>query len=337
MAEIKPFSGVDDRTRLADVVPLDTPFTLNIFPANVCNFKCSYCAQSLGRDKIYKEYGINTEVMNMEIIDKIIEQSKEFDGKYKLISMMGHGEPLCNKQLSEMIKRIKLADITERTDIITNASLLTHDVSDRLIDAGLDVLRISLQGLSSESYKKISNVDINFDKFYNNIAYFYNKSKGRCKVYVKTMDVSLEKDEFDKFYDIFGEISDRMYIDKVKPVYDKVEYTDSQRDISVDRYGNKHEKRIVCPQPFYMLSVWPNGDVTPCDALYKAGYLGNVNSGSLKEMWLNKVHREFCIEHLSGKRFVNSKCSRCCAPDDVAHKEDILDDKRLELTELLNV
>lgn len=331
MSEIKPFSGVDDRTRLADVIPLSTPFTLNIFPSNVCNFKCSYCAQSLDNDVFHKEYGVKKEIMSMDIIDRVVEQSKEFDCKYKLVSMMGHGEPLCNKEIPEMIKKIRIADIAERTDIITNASLLTNDMADRLIDAGLDVLRISLQGISSESYKKTSNADLDFDKFYSNIEYFYKKSDGRCKVYVKTMDVSLKDDETQKFYNMFSNVSDRMYIDKVKPVYSKVEYTDDQKNITVDRYGNTHERRIVCPHPFYTLSVWPSGDVSACCALYRPYILGNVGKENLSQMWMSDLHKKFCMEQLSGERFTNPDCRKCCAPDDVAHKEDILDDRREKL------
>lgn len=326
MSEIKPFTGVDDRVRLADVVPLDTPFTLNIFPSEICNFRCSYCAQSLGRKELLNLYGLGSELMSIETARKIADQSKKFPHKYKLVSMMGHGEPLCNRKLPEIIDIIKSAEITDRIDVITNASLLSNEMSDRLIESGLDVLRVSLQGISSESYKKICGVDINFDKFYSQLAYFYEKSNGKCKVYVKTMDVSLNKNETDMFFELFNHISDRMFIDKVKPVYDKVEYTAEQRDISTDRYGNIHGSRKVCPQPFYMMSVWTNGDVSPCDALYKANPLGNIYSDELVNMWNSESNKQFCYEQLLGNRFFHPKCSRCCAPDDVVHKEDILDE-----------
>jgi len=42
-SEIKPISGIDDRIKLSEKIPLKTPFTLNIFPTNACNFRCSYC------------------------------------------------------------------------------------------------------------------------------------------------------------------------------------------------------------------------------------------------------------------------------------------------------
>lgn len=326
MSEIKPFTGIGDRVKLSEVIPLATPYTLNVFPSEICNFKCSYCAQSLGKEKIREEYGLGSELMSVQTAEIIAEQSKQFRNKYKLVSMMGHGEPLCNKKLPEIINIIKNAEVADRIDVITNASLLTEDMSERLIDAGLDVLRVSLQGISSESYRKISNINMDFDKFYSQLEYFYKKSAGRCKVYVKTMDVSLRENETDLFYKMFDKISDRMYIDKVKPVYDKVEYTEEQRDVSTDRYGNVHKSRKVCPQPFYMLSVWTNGDVSPCDALYKANPLGNIYNSTLKEMWDSDNKQAFCRMQLSGKRFADQKCSRCCAPDDVAHMEDVLDD-----------
>lgn len=331
MSEIKPFTGVDNRTILSKAVPVDTPFTLNIFPSEVCNFRCSYCAQSLGSDELKKQYGLSNNLMDVETIRLVSEQSKEFKHKYKLISMMGHGEPLCNKKLPEMIEILKKANITERIDIISNASLLTHEMSDALLDAGLDILRVSLQGITSEMYKNICKTNIPFETIYDNLSYFYKKSQGRCKLYVKTMDVSLAENETEKYYNMFENITDRMFIDKVKPVYDKIEYSDEQNDLSTDRYGNKHERIIVCPQPFYMLSVWTNGDITPCDALYKASLLGNVYNDKLSNMWLNRKHKDFCLNQLDGKRFSDECCSRCCAPDDVAHKEDILDSERMKL------
>lgn len=334
MAERKPFTGINDRVRLADVIPLATPFTLNIFPSNICNFRCTYCAQSLGAEYLEREYCFPQELMTMEIIDKVIEQSKAFNTKYKLISFMGHGEPLCNRNLPEMIRKMKKADIANRIDIITNASLLTREYADELIAAGLDVLRVSLQGVSTEAYEKTCGVHLDFEKFVDNLTYFYQNKK-QCNVFMKTVDASLAEGEERKFYDIFEKICDRIYIDSIKPVYSGVEYSEAERNLSLDRYGNVHEKRLVCPQPFYMLSVWANGDVTPCDALYKASLLGNVKNERLKDLWNSDIKRKFCKMQLEKKRENDPACQRCCAPDDVASEEDILDMEADRLLRLL--
>lgn len=334
MSEIKPFTGVDDRVKLADVVPLSTPFTLNIFPSNICNFKCRYCAQSLGSEALQREYDLPPQNMPLELMELVVRQAAEFPRPFKLVSMMGHGEPLCNPKLPEMIRMVKDAGIAERVDVITNASLLTPEYSDRLLDAGLNVLRVSLQGLSSEMYWETSQVKLNFEEFYQNLAYFYRR-RGNSRLYVKVVDAALKDGEEEAFFKRFAPITDRMFIDRIKPVYSGVAYTEDQQNLSVDRYGNPHDKRIVCPQPFYMLSVWANGDVAPCDALYKACPLGNVQESSLKTMWESERKRDFCCLHLRGLRESDPACARCCAPDDVQQSEDVLDDYRAELLERL--
>jgi hypothetical protein len=40
--------GASRRVSLYECVPLSTPFSLQFSPSSYCNFKCSYCWQSLG-------------------------------------------------------------------------------------------------------------------------------------------------------------------------------------------------------------------------------------------------------------------------------------------------
>lgn len=336
MSEIKPFTGVDDRVRLADAIPLKAPFTLYIYPSDVCNFKCNYCAQSLGRKGMMEHYGVGNSMMTVETAEIVAQQSKDLHQKYKLISIVGFGEPLCNKQLPEIIKVFKDADIAERIDIITNGSLLTNELTDRLLDSGLDVLRVSLQGINSEAYKRICGVDIDFNEFYNRLSYFYEKAAGKCKVYVKIADVALSHGEEEKFYNMFEGITDRMYIEKIKPVYDMIDYSETQKDMTTDRRGVRHEQRKVCPQPFYVLNILADGEVIPCTALYKPIMLGNVKKISLRDMWEGKLLRDFRLTMLNGGRFTFHGCKRCCAPDDCAHPEDVLDDDIEKIVSLLD-
>jgi radical SAM protein with 4Fe4S-binding SPASM domain len=182
---------------------------------------------------------------------------------------------------------------------------------------------VSLQGLSSSKYKEICGANIDFEEFMKNIQYFYD-NKSSTNLFVKIMDVALESGEEEKFYQLFGDCTDRMYIEKMLPVYDGVDTT-KDMDIQYDRYGREHEKRKVCPLPFFMLGVFPNGDVEPCDTIYKPIIIGNVHEEKLINMWNGKKIREFWKLQLKGDRCSNKKCDACCAPDDVSHPEDILD------------
>lgn len=323
MAEIKSIAGMD-RVPLNKVIPLDTPFSVYIFPTNLCNFKCNYCGHSLGHKEMKKKYDFDPISMPLETYKKTIDQLAEFPRKVKVISLTGHGEPLVNKNLPEMVRYAKEKNVTEKIEFISNASLLTHESSEQLVEAGLDCIRISIQGLTSEKYYEVCNYKLDFDKFIDEIAYLY-KVKKQCQIYVKIMDVSLDEGEEEDFYKTFENICDRMFIEKCKPVYSGVEST-QDIDISVDRYGRKHKPRLVCPFPFFMLGILPTGDVEPCEAIYKPEILGNVNNDTLLNMWNGEKMKEFRLMQLNKNRFDNPMCASCCAPDDVSHPEDELDE-----------
>lgn len=331
-SEIKPIYGTE-RVKLAEKIPLDTPFSIFVFPTTYCNFNCIYCAHSLGYEKMKEQYNFVPQNMSMETYIKIVEQIKEFPDKIKMLSLTGQGEPLLNKDIPLMVKIAKEAGIAERIEIITNGALLTKDMSDRLIEAGLDTLRVSLQGLTSAKYREICGVSVNFEMFLDNIKYFY-RNKKNTNIFVKIMDVSLDMGEEEKFYQMFSDCSDRMYIEKMLPAYEGVEVTKNM-DVEYDRYGRKHSKRKVCPLPFYMIGIFPDGDVEPCDTIYKPMILGNINQDKLVNMWNGKKLRAFWEMQLKGERYCNKCCSVCCAPDDVAHPEDILDDQAGKILKLL--
>lgn len=332
VSEIKPIYGVD-RIKLSEAIPLAAPFSMFVFPTTYCNFKCIYCGHSLGHQKMKEKYNFIPETMTLETYKKIIVQIKQFPAKLKLLSLTGHGEPMLNKDLPMMVKLAKETEIAERVEIITNASLLNKEMADALIDAGLDTLRISLQGLSSDKYEEICGAHVNFTQLLENIKYFYQNKKN-TSLFVKIMDVSLDTGEEDKFYQLFGDCTDRMYIEKMRPTYDGVNIT-KDMDLQYDRYGRQHQRRKVCPLPFFMLGVFPDGDVEPCDTIYKPIILGNVNQDTLLSMWNGEKLRGFRKMQLKGQRCDNEKCAVCCAPDDVSHPEDVLDDDVENLINLL--
>ncbi len=330
MAEIVPISGYNDRVILKNAVPLNTPFTLNVFPVNYCNFRCSFCAQSLGTQGLKKEYNYDvTEKMQLSTFEHIVHASKTFASSYKLLSFMGHGEPLLHKELPKMIALAKENNIAKRIEIITNGSLLTPELSDKLIDAGISNIRISLEGMNSATYKELCKVHINFEELLENFAYFHRRgaSKG-AQIFVKVIDCGLKQGEEELFYKTFNNICSRMYIEKVKPVYTgvSINFNEDCTTILTDRYGNEHTPRLVCPLAFFSLAIWPNGDVAPCDAIYKPICLGNINeTQDLNALFHGKVATQFRKALLQKRKNSLYGCNKCCAPDDVSSQEDELD------------
>ncbi|QHI71950.1 radical SAM/SPASM domain-containing protein [Aminipila terrae] len=324
MAEIKTSAG-QERKILSDLVPLAVPFSVYAFVTNFCNFKCIYCGHSLGTEKMKEEYNFIHEQMTLETFKEIVDQLCHFGQKIKLFSLTGHGEPLLNQQLPQMIAYAKKKQVAERIEIISNGSLLTNQLSDKLIEAGLDCIRISLQGLNSKKYKEICGYNLDFQQYLNQLSYFY-KRKGNCQLFVKIMDVALEENEENVFYEMFDNICDRMFIEQCRPVYSGVQLTEHM-EVTADRYGQIHLPREVCPLCFFMLGILPNGDVKPCDSVYTPVLLGNIFKNNLQEMWNGGKLKDFQIMQLQKKRCDIKYCNVCCAPDDVSQPEDALDEK----------
>ncbi|MCP4292699.1 MAG: radical SAM protein [bacterium] len=331
-SEIKPGYGMD-RVQLKEVLPLKTPFSVFLSVSTVCNFKCKYCVQVLPKDDL-KAKGFIPEIMSWEIFLEAAEQLRAFPDRIKTLFLYGVGEPLTNKLLAKKIAHLKKLDVAENLAFITNGALLKPETSRALIDAGLDTLRISMQGLTAEKYYEVCGARIDFDGLVENIRYF-NENKKDCLVYVKIADVALEEGDEEKFYDLFRDISDRMFVEKIVPVFHEIDYTDMIKEQTlVDLWGQEHDPRLVCPICFYTLTVYPNGDVYPCCMESDPAGLGNITQTPLTEIWNGGKQKSFLRMQLKGNRMKNPICKNCTAPDTSANMEDELDSNADRLLDL---
>ncbi len=297
------------RVQLQDVIPLSTPYLIYIDPTNLCNFKCKFCPTS---DKeLLKKVGRTPAMMDLNTFKKIIDDIKEFDNKLKLLSLYKDGEPLVNPNFAEMVKYAKDADVSERVWTKTNGALLNPELNSQLIEAGLDMIHISVEAVSEKGYFEIANVKIDYEKFRENIADFYKKRKN-CKMYIKIVDTNLSEKEKEKFYNDFQDICDYISIEKLMG-WSYSDLKDFTLGISSDTYdGLPLVKKEVCAYPFYVLAVNADCSVSVCgnDWAYQTA-VGNVKKQSLKEIWNSKELYELRKMFLEFRRSENPACANC--------------------------
>lgn len=319
-----------NRVMLYNVLPLNTPFTLAIGASSACNFRCDYCIHSLSNRKL-KEINFNLEIMKYDLFTKLIDDCK-FHEKIKTLQFLKDGEQLINKRLSDMILYAKRSNKFEKVELLTNGSLLTHELNVKLIDSGLDTIRISLQGLNAKKYNEISNVHINFEKFIENIKHFYENRKingKNCKVHLKMINNGIinEKD-----MEIFNDICDEFSVQHIIPYFTDVNYSDIEKKSDKNIYGETFEKSIVCSRPFMSIYVSADGHVMPCCREDNENLiLGNIKNESIFDIWNGKNLRDFRILQLKNKRFEHIICKDCCLPDKITLHEDNLDNYTEEL------
>lgn len=297
------------RKRLADQLPLNTPFGITVFTNTTCNLRCEFCIYTSEHMKrnVYKHD------MTMETFTKFIDELNLFPQKIKALHFCPCGEPLLCKDIANMIKYAKKANIAEKIDILTNGVLLTPEISDSLVDAGIDWIRISLNGLSDEDFMQYCDRKVDFNKFVQNLKYLY-EHKGNTKIYLKIMDYMVEdpvKNRF--FHETFEPITDMLAVEFLQ------NHHDSKKKIQGNHgsmFNNEDIDKQICTLPFQNVYVMTN-EMKP---------FGNINKETLFDIWNSNKVKNFQYKMLcNGSKFMDYPCSVCNGPTTLTHPEDNLD------------
>ncbi|MDY0133132.1 MAG: radical SAM protein [Desulforegulaceae bacterium] len=104
--------------------------------SSICNASCSYCPQTLFKNKIRNNF------IDEKAIDSILA---ELSPK-TYIHLQGWGEPFLNPDFLKILKKIKSKGFKAGTT--TNGTLLTDETLEALVDLKLDYLAFSTAGLS---------------------------------------------------------------------------------------------------------------------------------------------------------------------------------------------
>lgn len=307
-----------ERRPLIDMLPLDTPLVIQIFPVYACQLKCNYCI--FQKPEKERHFISDTKVMSYKKFQFLVDDMKGFPSKIKLIRFVGIGEPLLHADIARMVFDCKLNGICEKTEIITNAINLNNYMSDALIFAGLDRLVISVQGTSAAKYKEVANFDINFDKFIEQIKYFYEE-KENTHVYIKIVDSAVDDEQ--KFYDIFGDICDSIAIESTVPIHAGIDLPERDKT----QFGEDLIDCEVCPQPFCHMQINADFNVVPCYSFEYPEILGNANQENIVKIWNGDKLRKFRKDFFYGTS--NKTCKECKIQKYRMHSEDKLDVEKL--------
>lgn len=120
------------------------PYFLTVDPTNICQLRCPLC--STGQGKSSRPKG----KMNFTLFKKIIDELEDYLLEVHLIWW---GEPLLNKEILKFVKYANEKNIA--TFISTNFSLPLSEVFlKEMVVSGLDVLNVSLDGITPTVYNK---------------------------------------------------------------------------------------------------------------------------------------------------------------------------------------
>jgi MoaA/NifB/PqqE/SkfB family radical SAM enzyme len=249
---------------------------IDIELTNRCNASCIFCP----RDKT-PEQGF----MEFETFRKAIDRA--IDDYYPpVVHLCGLGEPLLHPEVIKFVDYLTDKKIFSR--ITTNASLLSPELSKKLLKAGLNELRVSVSGIN-ENYNNIHKLD--FSTVSNNLKIFLKLSRNKCKVVLSMTKCDLITGDIESLKDYWREFGINELI-----VFDCINRAGS---LPMDYYFLKNDKYVqeakellnkqdvfpYCVAPFVFYFIGWNGNYyLCCNDFTKKIPLGNVYTHSIEEI-----------------------------------------------------
>lgn len=247
------------------------PVRLWVELTSSCNYECLMCPNK-DLEKEYKGF------MEFDLYRKIIDEAQDsvFD-----INLAHRGESLLHPQLMEMIEYAKNKNLFTR--LHTNGSLLTEDISRRILMTGLDRLSFSFDGTEKETYEKIRK-EGNFDKTIENIICFLEIKK---QAQVKKPETAIEVIDFDHPKRKSQRSAKHEFSAMFKNLpLNSLVIKKAHNWAGVIEKSKQSQRYSICPFPWNALAIYWNGEVLPCPQDFFGYYvLGNVKYLSLKDIW----------------------------------------------------
>lgn len=271
---------------------------------NNCNFQCIMCPNGKGLMK--RERGF----MDYEIARKIIDEMAPHADTFVLHIW---GESLLHPRIFDIIKYCQKYNV--RTELSTNTSLLNEDISRNIIDSGLSMIYLCVDGATKETYEHVrKNGD--YEKAIKNVEDFlriknemnHGRNKKEPFVNLQIIVMSETKDEIETFkkrWSIEG-------VDKinVKPL-DTWGGQIPEINILKANSGKKPDKRFHCPNLWYHAHIYFDGTLVCCDRDFDAKYpLGNVKDGVMKA-WNGLKMQELRKKHIAQGLNDIPSCGNC--------------------------
>jgi len=278
-----------------------------------CDARCPMCTIKFVPDfkkDVKDEFSNNgkarpAEIMSLETFKSISSKFKPYIERIRFLSLHGCGEPLLDKNLSEKIKYAKDIGFKE-VGFTSNCNILTEKTSKKLLEAGLNCIIPSIDGLTKEVHETIR-PRTNYEQTVKNLRYFIeyrDKHDFNCKVLIRMIRQQLNTSQWDDYNTFWRGILSAKKGDDVLgldihntggkvPNYDKMKIDNFN---SMEKNYNAHYKRSVesgnfnkllvredkddevcvkssevedlggCPDLFTRLSIFASGDVALCSA-----------------------------------------------------------------------
>lgn len=266
-------------------------FEWEIDTTNICQLKCPLCHTGLGT--VHRDKG----TMHFDTYTKIIDQIKDY---CVWLSLYSWGEPFLNRRIHEFVAYAHQKRIA--TIMSTNLNKpLTPKMAEDIIKSGLDVMIISLDGVTQEVYEKYR-VGGRLDRVLDNIRLLVQTKRdlGYSTPHLEWQFIVMRQNEHQM--EEARQLANEMGLNSV--IFKKVDFPHGMNDNEeAERWLPRDNPDYLREDPFFKpykedghrcWRLWRSavvnwdGGLAPCCYLTdKSEDFGETTENSLKEIWNN--------------------------------------------------
>ena len=267
----------------------DFPMHLDIEATSLCNLRCTFC------DKLPVLRKDQLGLIEMDLYRKIIDEGSE----YKLwgLKLSYRGEPLLHPDISRMVAYAKKKGVLD-IYFNTNGILLDAKMGQKLIDAGLDRISVSVEGTDPKKFEK-ARIGAKFDVILKNVETLrlLKKKNNVLHPLIRMQTVLYPGLDLELYKSFWMSRCDEVAA---------VDYKDgAKRQTGLDyEWG--------CPQLWQRMTIEWDGTIHPCNN-DDSGLmpLSNVKKNSVYECWHDNRIDEIRQLHRNGKSCKVKACDGC--------------------------
>ena len=296
--------------RYLSETPAGGPETGMVEPTNLCNLACPTCPTGTGKIKPLPQ-------MTLERFDRVLGALAP---RMRNLALWNYGEPLLNRALPDMIAHAKEAGVGV-VKVSSNVHFLDGDRGRALLESGLDVLILSVDGASQETYATFRK-DGDFERVARSVAWLSAEKKrlGLEKPRIELQFIVMRHNEHE--LPEMRRLARQWGVDRLRVKTVGADDAETKDLVPAERLLSRYKpdgqtpnvRHAFCTMAWDHTVVNVDGSVTPCCYLRpdmgESFVMGNVFEASFPEIWRGEKYRAFRASMLAGRDSM-PVCNRC--------------------------
>ena len=259
-----------------------SPVGISIEPSSRCNLKCKMCCY---QSEMYANAPMQKipRFFDRGIHNKIIDEATSH-GRPMSIEYCWRGEPMLNPELFSLLRYA--TDKGVPPSLVTNATLLTEENAEKLLDTGIGAVTFSIDGATKKTYETIR-IGANFDTVKANVNRFIELAQQRDKRPIICIKTCRQEDNKAELDDLVAE-----WINKVDYVIIQNQSFPGgdtyRRWFNPESMRNLYNRRPPCHALWLNFTISTTGNAAPCVTFFDENpedILGNVSESGVLDLW----------------------------------------------------